>query len=222
MAQVSLANILDGINRSFREQALRLLAAQAADLEVASRKSLEIIVQERPGRFTVLPGMEATLKNVQKRISTDLANLIAKRDHKEPSQVHALDGWGAGSVALCPSKYGRSFASATLRLRGHEFGLEMMNVITEQVFKWTAVMTGSEEIESFWIAVPHVSIAGQLMSLIQKRNGSREVNFRLDDLLLGWNPLLTAMQFLQSESKLPAVLIVLDQFPNVEFAALWK
>ncbi len=223
MAQVSLANILDGIDRNFREHALRHLAEQAATLEKSQKKQAEIIVQERPGKFASLPGIETTLKAVQKKIATDLANFISRRDQREPAQVYAFDGWGASSLALSPSeRKGSFFASATLRLRGQEFGLEMSRLIAKQTLSWTSLMTGSDEVGSVWLSVPHVSIAGQIMGIIRQLRGDAPVQFRLDDLLLGWNPAVTATQFLQSKVTKPAVFVVLDRFPSVELAVIWK
>lgn len=225
---VSVANVLDGVDRRCREIALRVLSdAASAHESDAVQKPDHVVIEERPGKFVTLGPSVGSLKLSQRRLGTDLANFAARRD-SEVNQVVAADSWGVSGVWIAPGgsdPRAVKMASARTRMTGRSVGIETIAHLSVVLLDWFRDVSGltHADIETVYLASPQVSIAGRIIqALSEETNGHlNQQRMVLDDLLLGWHPTVSVFRLL-TQGTLPVVGLAIDRFPDVEMFALWR
>lgn len=192
-----------------------------------ARRMENLCVEERPGKHSLLDIWEPSIKALQKEWKA----YLGKRNH-EPI-IHLLEpsrGFGFGAFVSGISKESVSsrplnWTSTQIRLDGNEFDLNSAAAIQQIVDQWLRENTpkGLKDQRSIYMSIPSGAIAAHFRQVWVENSSQspQKENYKFHDLIWGWHPLLSLMQFL-SRSRCPAVFIHTGDFPHLDMVGIWE
>jgi hypothetical protein len=240
-AHADFAKSLNNYNRSAEEEIVQRLMAQAkavADLRqdsIGSRHDV-MTLQEKPGKAFTLNLWEPTLKIALKRwqVAASRMHTQGGSDLQKNSAAKKLpplvcaDGWGLGALTLrrdgSPEQRRFSLASIELRLPSPRFDLNTVSLLAQAADSWLLELKAPSlaGLERVTLSIPSPIITAHVkQGLCDFTNGKlSDQNFAFPDLLWGWQPVLTFIEFL-TRSELPSLFINTGRFPLINLVALW-
>ena len=225
---VALANVIDGLNPETRGL---VLSAVLADIE-KTRSDVragenEIIVQEKPGKFSIvrLPD-ENALKAAHRRVQAELANVETQRDYL--AKVGAEDGWAAGGIVVeevdTDNPRAVRLAAATFRWQGQQLSLHMPKAMAANIIRWLEQTAGISAASLAHVSTSSqsVAVAGHLALEVCAAAGcANRPQLAFPDFGSGWMPAASVLRGL-IDVKVPALFIFCESFPAIEVLAVWR
>lgn len=184
-----------------------------------------LVVEEKPGKALCLSLEEASLRHRAKT----WGQLVAKTELRPPVLIEA--GFGIGGIALSPfgkdapsDNQSRTVSIAAIELRARHSVVEWrtLSALSKMVNLWLRDIAAPAlaAFKQVYLAIPSLAISAKLSAEILAIQQT-QVGIVAPDLMLGWQPTLTAFEMLAA-APLPALLLHTDGFPNVHIVAIWS
>jgi hypothetical protein len=188
----------------------------------------ELVVQEKPGKYSALDVLGPTLK----------ANLKTLRNAATGSAIEAKrplcvpDGWGVfcfcvrtGLSSGLADSGSVGVAIAELNIEKYQLHFEVPALIVDLALDWFFLVSGADisNTKGIEILCPYVAVATAFKEALIRKIGEADADRLLshEHLLLGWNPLNSVLDSITSCTG-PTLIIEFSSFPQINLVAIWK
>jgi hypothetical protein len=200
-----------------------MLAGRAQYLSQAAGRR-KLVIEERPGKASLLDLTESSWKSALRRMQ-----ILAARDPllAAKAPVEAPEGWGLAALRTAPPSSSTTeinyrhfkLGCLSIRMPGNEINLDTGSKLQVLANYWLKSQFGftTQDLRRLVISDPWLVIANSIATAFKPASSIVPMTM-YPDTIFGWQPAITAMEFCM-DHELPALAIFTGTYPDVHLMA---